>query len=77
MRSKPTLPHKVRLFYTYWYTHTLYLSLSAAVVCVSGPTELTVERFWQMVWEQQLPTIVMLTRCVEDGKVSAGYQLSQ
>ena len=27
-------------------------------------------RFWQMVWENKLTTIVMLTRCVEDGKVS-------
>ena len=55
-----------------------YLSLSLSplpclscflCVCVPGPTEVTVERFWQMVWEHQLTTIVMLTRCVEDGKV--------
>ena len=36
---------------------------------VTGPTEQSVERFWRMVWEYQLTTIVMLTRCVEDGKV--------
>ena len=34
-----------------------------------GPTELTANRFWDMVWDYQIPTIVMLTRCVEDGKV--------
>ena len=38
---------------------------------VTGPTEQSVERFWRMVWEYQLTTIVMLTRCVEDGKVNA------
>ena len=37
---------------------------------VTGPTEQSMERFWRMVWEYQLTTIVMLTRCVEDGKVS-------
>ena len=36
-----------------------------------GPTGVTVNRFWEMVWEQQTHTIVMLTRCVEDGKVSS------
>ena len=40
-------------------------------VLVAGPTELTVVKFWQMVWEYQLTTIVMLTRCVEDNKVNA------
>ena len=34
-----------------------------------GPTELTANRFWEMVWDYQIPTIVMLTRCVEDSKV--------
>ena len=38
-------------------------------VYVAGPTEETVVKFWQMVWEYQLNTIVMLTRCVEDNKV--------
>ena len=40
--------------------------------CVSlsaGPTGVTVNRFWEMVWENEVHTIVMLTRCVEDGKV--------
>ena len=35
-----------------------------------GPTEETVVKFWQMVWEYQLNTIVMLTRCVENNKAS-------
>ena len=46
------------------------ISLSPSGVTV-GPTGVTVNRFWEMVWEQQTPTIVMLTRCVEDGKVSS------
>jgi protein tyrosine phosphatase len=27
-----------------------------------------VNRFWEMVWENRVHTIVMLTRCIEDGK---------
>ena len=45
----------------------MYIHFS--LVCVAGPTEETVVKFWQMVWEYQLTTIVMLTRCVEDNKV--------
>ena len=44
-----------------------------SLVCVAGPTELTVVKFWQMVWEYQVNTIVMLTRCVEDNKVAILY----
>ena len=36
----------------------------------SGPVTQSVEQFWRMVWEYQLETIVMLTKCVEGGKVS-------
>ena len=46
----------------------MYIHFS--LVCVAGPTEETVVKFWQMVWEYQLTTIVMLTRCVEDNKVT-------
>ena len=48
----------------YFYQHYLLRHLSL------GPTELTVVRFWEMIWEYQIPTIVMLTRCVESAKVS-------
>ena len=34
-----------------------------------GPVEVSVERFWRMVWENQIATIVMLTQCTEAGKV--------
>ena len=37
---------------------------------ISGPVEVSMERFWRMVWENQIPTIVMLTQCTEAGKVS-------
>ena len=35
----------------------------------TGPVKVSVGRFWSMVWEYGLHTIVMLTRCVEAGKV--------
>ena len=35
----------------------------------TGPVEASVERFWSMVWQYKLQTIVMLTECVEAGKV--------
>ena len=45
-------------------------SLPLSLLSPVGPTGVTVGRFWDMVWENKVPTIVMLTRCVEDGKVS-------
>ena len=30
--------------------------------CSSGPLESTVCEFWSMVWDQQVPAIVMLTK---------------
>ena len=54
------------------YTGYLYSTHPTSVYAV-GPTEETVVKFWQMVWEYQLTTIVMLTRCVEDSRVSLLY----
>ena len=35
----------------------------------TGPLTNTVGEFWRMIWENELPTIVMLTKCFE-GRVS-------
>ena len=40
-----------------------------AYVSTQGPMANTVDDFWRMVWEQNVATIVMLTRMVEDNKV--------
>lgn len=37
--------------------------------CVLGPTEASIEDFWRMVWEQEVPIIIMLTGLKENGKV--------
>ena len=57
----PMLQHKVCM--------TVNIDISDTYT-ISGPVEVSVERFWRMVWENQIPTIVMLTQCTEAGKVS-------
>lgn len=37
-------------------------------ICAQGPTDDTRDDFWQMVWEQRVPTIIMLCLCREDGR---------
>ncbi|MEW5319776.1 MAG: hypothetical protein WDW38_010905 [Sanguina aurantia] len=47
----------------------------AVYIATQGPLDSTTPDFWQMVWEQQCPAIVMLTRFEERGNVKCGSYL--
>ncbi|XP_066524908.1 receptor-type tyrosine-protein phosphatase eta-like [Hoplias malabaricus] len=38
-------------------------------IAAQGPLPATVNEFWRMIWENHIQTIVMLTRCNEQGRV--------
>lgn len=42
---------------------------SQEFIATQGPLPQTVGDFWRLVWEQQSRTLVMLTNCVELGRV--------
>ena len=48
-------------------------NMEFSIFIFPGPVEASVERFWRMVWEYKLQTIVMLTQCTEAGKVQYNH----
>uniref|UniRef100_A0A8C4TQ20 protein-tyrosine-phosphatase n=1 Tax=Erpetoichthys calabaricus TaxID=27687 RepID=A0A8C4TQ20_ERPCA len=40
-------------------------------ISTQGPLAATIEDFWRMIWEYDVQSIVMLTLCMEHGKVRA------
>lgn len=44
-------------------------------IATQGPLPGTKDEFWKMAWEQNVHNIVMVTQCVEKGRVSSDSSL--
>ena len=62
INQKHILQHKV-----FWKSNTY--TQKTDKYYITGPTKETADDFWRMVWEYKVQGIVILTRCVEMGKV--------
>ncbi|XP_066486443.1 receptor-type tyrosine-protein phosphatase H [Tiliqua scincoides] len=46
---------------------------SKEFIAAQGPLPATLHDFWRMIWEQRITTLVMLTKCVESGRVKCEH----
>lgn len=49
---------------------TAYQQKRIFVLFLSGPKKNTVKEFWQMIWQERVDKIVMVTQLVEGGMVT-------
>ena len=42
-----------------------------AYIAASAPTDVTVNDWWKMIWDENVPIIVMLTKLVEQGRCNS------
>ena len=58
-----------------FFCHLQGFNRPACYIAAQGPMSNTESDIWRMIWEQDLSNIVMLTNCIEAGKVNlvGGY----
>ena len=54
------------------FSHYFQHGVIIMIIFLPGPTNTTVSDFWQMIWDQKCPIIVMLTNIEENGRVCGG-----
>ena len=50
-------------------TLNLFLLFATAWTLDAGPLPNTVADFWRMVWQEKAPSVVMITKLIENGKI--------
>ena len=71
VNRRPTLLKKFRADYYFFYFKNTPGSIITALVLSQGPLPETVGDFWRAVWEQHVPSVVMMTKLEERNRVSA------
>lgn len=59
----------------YWFIFGQGYNSRKEFIAAQGPLPVTVDEFWRMIWEKNVYTIVMLTKCNEQGRVSSELYL--